>query len=173
MSRTRIATDPRDRTQTKQDHRTPNDLRDAVIARFGPIVFDLAAADGDEIVPHVAHFTPEQDALTQSWPTSRCPTGVLWLNPPFADINPWAALCAQWCLRGVPGSCLVMLVMHSADSRWWRDHVRGKALVFALASRPTFQGEKHGFPKPMALIVYDPRYPIVPTGDTLWNWRNT
>jgi len=168
----RRATTPRDKHATKQNYLTPDDLRAAVIARFGPIVFDLAAADGDEIIPHVAHFTPEQDALKQEWPTSRCPSGVLWLNPPFKDIYPWSAKCAEWRLRGVPGSVLALLTPLSADTLWWRDHVRGKAHVIALASRPKFKGEKDGYPKPTSLAIFDPRYPVT-FGESLWDWRGT
>lgn len=168
------ATRPRSRHSTVQDVLTPDDLREAVIRRFGPIVFDLAAADGHEIIPLCQHFTPEQNALEAEWPTARCPLGVLWLNPPYSpDIEPWACKAAEWRLRGVPGSCLAMLVPASIDADWWRLFVRGKAHVIALKSRPKFKGHSQGYPKPMVLCVYDPRYPDQGSGVELWDWKGT
>lgn len=177
----RDATAPRDRTKTKQDHTTPADLLDAAEARFGTILFDLAASDGQEVRPHLAHFTPAQDSLAQRWPCSHLgsphdwaqPNGVLWLNPPYSpDITPWAARCATWRLEAARGLVLCFLVPYSADTEWWRDSVRGKSHVVALKTRPKFSGEAHGYPKPMALVVYDPRYPDC-FAESLWDWKGT
>ena len=171
MNTYKDATSPRDRTRTKQNYRTPENLVRAVVARFGPIAIDLAASDGDEVVPLVDHITPEQDSLARPWPTRRHPHGVLWLNPPYADIAVWAEKCADWAQRATPGPVLCLLVPLSADSGWWRSWVRGRAHVLALESRPIFRGEVSPYPKPMALIVYDPRYPVQGSGVEGWNWK--
>lgn len=164
------ATSPRDRTVTRQYYRTPPELREAVEKRFGQIIFDLAATDGHEIVPLCRHFTPEEDSLAQPWPTLTGP-GVLWLNPPFKNIAAWAAKCAAWRGTASPGALIALLVPLSGDSHWWHDSVRGKAIVYALAPRVTFVGESQGFPKPLALCIFDTRHAPASTGIELWRWK--
>lgn len=169
-----FATSPRDRTKMKQDYRTPQDLRHAVEKRFGGITIDLAAADGDEIVPLVRHFTPEEDALKQNW-LEAIHSGVAWLNPPFSSIAPFAELAEKWCgdarRDGRVGAVICMLVLASVDAVWWDSFVRGAAIVYALAPRVTFHGETQPYPKACAICVYDPRH--APTSATveLWRWK--
>lgn len=168
-----IATTPRDRTKTKQDYRTPQDLRRAVERRFGMISIDLAASDGDEIVPLVKHFTPEEDSLKQNWLEAIVAT-VAWLNPPFKDIARFSSKCVEWRREarvreaGISPAVICMLVPASVDSIWWNQNVRGNAIAYALAPRITFAGETEPYPKPCALCVYDPRHEAT---NELHNWR--
>jgi len=76
-----------------QNIRTPRDVLDAVERRFGRITIDLAAENREASVCDL--FIDEaQDSLSDAtvWPTA----GVLWLNPPFKKIDPWASKCHQW-----------------------------------------------------------------------------
>jgi len=169
------ATAPRDRTKTRQDIRTPQIFRHAVEKRFGGITIDLAAADGDEIIPLVKHFTPEEDSLKQDW-LDAIRAGVAWLNPPFGNIADFAAKCAAWTISareaGRVGSVICMLVPASVDARWWEESVRTWAIVYALASRVTFVGETQPYPKPLALCVYDPRHTPASSAVHLWRWKS-
>lgn len=169
-----MATTPRDRTETKQDYRTPQELRHAVEKRFGLISIDLAASDGDEIVPLVKHFTPQEDALKQAW-LEAIRTGVAWLNPPFRDIGPFAEMCADWVINarnaGRGGAVIAMLVPASVGARWWEHHVHTRAIVYALAPRITFHGETQPYPKDCALCVYDPRHTPTSNSVHLWRWK--
>jgi DNA (cytosine-5)-methyltransferase 1 len=167
-----LATRPRSKFDSKQDWRTPPEFIAAVEHRFGPIMIDLAASDGDECKPLVAHITPDEDSLAMSWPTARHNAGVYWLNPPFSEIAPWAKKCAAWCEVAAPGVVLAFLVPASVDAEWWQESVRGRAIVFALKSRIRFIGAKDGYPKPLALCVFDPRYPRTPSSVHLWDWKN-
>lgn len=168
------ATAPRDRTKTKQDYRTPQDLRHAVEKRFGLISIDLASSDGDEIVPLVKHYTPEENSLEQDW-LEAIRTGVAWLNPPFGNIAPFAEKCATWTIHarefGRVGPVICMLVPASVDARWWAEHVRTWAIVYALAPRVTFHGETQPYPKACAVCVYDPRHAPTSAAVELWRWK--
>ena len=78
------------RGSSKQDYATPREFIRAVQARFGVIRFDLAAEPHNAVAPDF--FTPDMDALSKDWfadPSRRAPA-LLWLNPPFAHIEPWA-----------------------------------------------------------------------------------
>lgn len=168
-----LATRPRSKFDSKQDWRTPPEFVTAVEQRFGQIVLDLAASDGDECKPLVAHITPQEDSLKTPWPTSRHHSGVYYLNPPFAEIAPWAAKCAAWRAAATPGVVLAFLVPASVDAEWWHAHVRGRAIVYALKSRVQFIGAPHGYPKPLALCVFDPRHFPTTSSVLLWDWKGT
>jgi DNA (cytosine-5)-methyltransferase 1 len=165
------ATTPRDKTRTKQDYRTPPEFIRAVEKRFGQIVLDLAAKDGDECKPLLAHITPEEDSLVTPWPTTRHSSGVYFLNPPFADIAPWAAKCAAWRREGAPGVVTALLVPASVDAEWWSASVRGAAITYACKSRIKFLGAEDGYPKPLALCVFDPRHFPTSACLHLWDWK--
>lgn len=168
---TRYATAPRPPAEN-QDLTTDPLLLAAVQRRWGVLHIDLAAKDGDEVVAN--HITPEMDSLKVPWPTalsSGLPVRA-WLNPPFSpSIAPWAAKCAEWVLHAVPGSLLFLLVPLSADSVWWHESVRGAARTLALKQRPHFSGASAGYPKPMALCVYDANFPNQPSTLDLWSWK--
>lgn len=72
---------------SKQDVETPADFLQAVTTRFGRPTADLACTIENAKAPDA--FV-EGDA--RPWPRE----GLLWLNPPFGDIAPWAARCAAW-----------------------------------------------------------------------------
>jgi len=156
---------------------TPRDLLDAVERRFGRITFDLAASADNSVVR--AHettskpwFDESDDALhpLTSWPLE----GVLWLNPPFADIAPWAARCALWLTEWGgprPDAVLLMLVPASVGANYWERSIAGKARVLGISPRVRFVGHKQGFPKDLALCVYDPRFPAQPALVEPWRYK--
>ncbi len=154
---------PRSENQAAQ---TPRDLLDAVEARFGKITSDLAATRENAACD--SFICPEEDSLKVEWPRR----GVLWLNPPFSEIGPWAQKCADWaCSEPHPSSVLLFLVPASVDALWWAESVRGYARVLALAPRIKFVGHAQGFPKPMVLCVYDPRFKRQPDSVDYWRWK--
>src|SRR5678816_1978465 len=124
---------------SRQDWETPPDLMAAVIARFGPIYADLAANASNR---KASVFLDEGlNSLAGDWPTS----WEYWLNPPFGNIAPWAAKCAQWAKTGT--GRIRLLVPASIGSRWFSEHVHDKALVLALQPRLTFVGATAPYPK--------------------------
>jgi DNA (cytosine-5)-methyltransferase 1 len=138
------------RGRSKQNYGTPTELLRAVQKRFGRIYWDLAAHEQNAVVG--SYLGPgslvAEDALAFDWSTI---DGLLWLNPPFADIAPWARECAAvrdrlaWTLLLVPAS---------VGSAWWHEHVHGKGLALLLAPRLTFRGCDQPYPKDCALVAY-------------------
>lgn len=146
------ATTPRARSP-HQDVQTPPDLISAIESKFRPIDFDLAACDASASRGHLGFFSPEQDSLKQDW--TQIQDRILWLNPPFAKIAPWAAKCAEWArTQHSYGQLLLLLVPGSIDSNWWNESVRNVAKTLVLAPRVTFVGHTDPFPKPMTLNIY-------------------
>jgi phage N-6-adenine-methyltransferase len=145
--------------RSKQDYGTPRVFLDAVERRFGTIDFDLAAHEENRVCAEF--YSPEQDSLSQSWalPGRR----VCWLNPPFADLDPWARKVAEcrdymrWTL---------MLVPASIDAHWYRDHVIGKMMIWGIP-RIQFVGTTANYPK--ALMLLGAGYGV--SGHAYWRWN--
>lgn len=143
--------------------RTPRPLLDAVEERFGKITIDLAATEEDRVAE--LFICPEDDSLVTVWPSR----GVLWLNPPFANIEPWVKKCAAWRFDADPGAVLLLLVPASVDSNWWSEFVSCKARALGMSPRIAFT--KDPYPKPIALCIYDPRFPEAQRSIEPWRWK--
>lgn len=154
------------RGSSKQDYATPPEFIYAVKARFGPIIFDLAASIENAV--HKERFYNEQcDSLKQDWHQIHMDhfthSGWLWLNPPFADIGTWAKKCAE---ESQYGARILFLVPASTGSGWYWNHVKPHAHVLHLRQRITFLGATDAYPKDMILAVY--AYGL--TGESPWSW---
>jgi phage N-6-adenine-methyltransferase len=145
---------------SNQDVRTPREFLVAVEERFGPIVFDLAAHSGNAVARH--YFGPGSeagaDALACDWPGSS--HGLLWCNPPYRRIEPWAKKCAE---SRDAGSKIALLVPAAVCTGWFIDHVAPHAYVFELTPR-VFKNEI----RDCILAMYTPEgY----HGREGWKWR--
>jgi hypothetical protein len=89
--------------------------------------------------------------------------GDRFLNPPFADIEPWAKKSA---LHRHAGRTF-MLVPASVGSNWYAEHVHGIAHVVALSPRLMFIGETNPYPKDLALLIWS----SVCGGFSTWRWK--
>lgn len=152
---------PSDKNTSKQDYGTPPEFLRAVEARFGPINFDLAATEKNAVAPFF--YSPEVDSLKQDWRLEGMP-GIAFLNPPFADIQPWAEKLEREC-RCLP-RWTVMLVPASIDTRWYNDHVLHKLMVWGIP-RMKFVGGEGTFPK--ALMLVGAGFGVV--GNGFWQWN--
>jgi phage N-6-adenine-methyltransferase len=151
-------TEPRQRPgRSKQDYSTPQPFIDAVIARFGKLAWDLAASSENRKAQF--YYDERANSLSKDWSELH---GNMWINPPFGDIAPWAKKCAETTL--LFGDRIFLLVPASVGSRWFAQHVHGKALVLALGPRLSFDG-KNAFPKDLILAVYGR-----PPGFDVWRW---
>lgn len=148
------------RGSSEQDVSTPRDFLDAVVRRFGPLAWDLAATSDSAKAPH--WIPPEEDSLARHWGPLG---GNLWLNPPYVDIGRWAKKAAE--TRFAPDARLLLLVPASIGSRWFAEHVHRKAFVLALTGRLTFEGHTAPYPKDLILAVYGHGL----SGLDTWNWR--
>lgn len=128
----------------------------AVEARFGKLCIDLAASA--ENAKAEKFITVEQDSFKTDWPTD----GLCWLNPPFANIRPWAAKCRETADRG---GRIAFLVPASVGANWYADFIHKRDLVLFLNGRVDFiPGE--GFPKDCMVVMFG--YPV---DFEVWTWR--
>lgn len=149
------------RGKSKQDYSTPKNFRDAVVAKFGFPTFDLAANAHNFFAPSDSeYFGVAANSLIEDWSSLR---GLLWLNCPFGNIEPWAAKCRE---ESKKGARILFLVPASVGSNWFSLHVHTHAFVHFLNPRLSFDG-KNSFPKDCMLAEYG--IPII--GYDVWRWK--
>ena len=157
------------RHQSKQDYGTPAEFIRAVVKRFGPLGFDLAASKSNTVVRGY-FFTAEENALKQNWAAAL--NGSLgWLNPPFERLDLWAAKCAQEAQRGAR---VLLLAPGSTGANWYWNHVAPHAAVLSIAPRLEFDGyvnPKTGKPDPYPKDLILAAYGLGVTGFNRWVWR--
>jgi len=132
---------------SRQDVGTPDEFLRAVIARFGPLDFDLAAHSANAVC--LRFYSPDEDSLAQDWTTLG---GNLWLNPPFGRIAPFFRKCK---LSAGEGRRIIALVPASVGARWFIEYAFDYAAVYFLNPRIKFIGYDGGFPKDCMLCVWD------------------
>jgi phage N-6-adenine-methyltransferase len=127
--------------RSKQDYGTPWELIRAVEARWGKLTIDLAANEDGSNAKAPRWLW---DAFNCNW-SNQIDIGIGWLNPPFADIEPWVKKASEETAR------IIMLVPASIGSNWFAEYVHSYAHVVGLRPRLAFQGchvlDKHGVPK--------------------------
>lgn len=142
---------------------TPPEFLRAVVRRFGPIRWDLAADSTNHVVEKwYGPGSPDgEDSLVMPW--WQLP-GVLFLNPPFGNIKPFAEKLAD---EGPRGARVKMLVPAAVSTEWWAKFVHNRALVLLLRPRLKFVTHDHGFPKDLALVCAGP---WMAPGYHTWRW---
>jgi phage N-6-adenine-methyltransferase len=152
------------RGRSKQDYGTPWEFIRAVERRFGPLVADLACTRANAKAPTGFYFDAGFDALDRLW-AETFPDGNLWLNPPFANIDPWAEKCAAESAnrRGL----ILLLTPASIGTDWFARHVHRNAMVLGLAPRLTFEGTTDPYPKDLMLSVFG----MGMSGFDCWRWK--
>lgn len=127
--------------------------------RFGVDEFDFDLAASTRNAKARRYYTMQTDALERDWTIL---TGHLWLNPPYDRIEPWAAKCASTPTRM---RRIYFLVPAAVGSNWFAKHVDGKARVYLLNGRLSFDG-KHPYPKDCVLALFGPT-----PGYEVWRWK--
>jgi phage N-6-adenine-methyltransferase len=149
------------RGRSKQDYGTPWGFIRSVEAKWGPLIADLAASGQNKKA--AAYYSIENDALSRSW-SQDFPEGNLWLNPPFANISPWAEKCKE---EGVRRDGLIfLLVPASIGTDWFAQHVHRHARVLGLSPRLIFEGTKDPYPKDLMLCLFGK----ATDGFDVWRW---
>jgi hypothetical protein len=170
--------------KSKQDYSTPDEFIRAVNARFGDLTIDLAATRDNAKVhcgPAPVYIGPGSclggDSLAVKWSTLA--PGRWWLNPPFANIEPWVRKCAAKrpfptgiTTRNIqdPSFGIYLLIPASVGANWWATHVHNKARVHFLSPRLCFDG-KNPYPKDCALCIYPFEHSFVGVGYECWRWK--
>lgn len=151
--------------KSRQDYGTPGDFIAAVERRFGRLAVDLAARADNAKAP--TWIDEDADSLATATRWDGLCDRLLWLNPPFANIAPWAAKCllhAEAC--AALGGRIFLLTPASVGANWYSAHVHQKALVLFLNGRITFEGTTDPYPKDCMLSVFGE----VP-GFEVWRWK--
>jgi len=158
--------------RSKQNYVTPQAFLEAVKRQLGIKEFkwDLAADASNT----AAGLWYEHGSLAANWTFPFQPSqpvqGWCWLNPPFANIEPWAKKCWEESRKGCH---IAFLVPASVGSDWCRDWVDRKAtIVYFLNGRIPFIPDKPkwGYPKDCMLALYQPDRHYKTTYE-VWNWR--
>ncbi len=153
--------------RSKQDYGTPPEFLVAVKKLLGIHKFshDFAASAHNAVAE--TYYDAAIDALTMAdddWARMTGGTGCGWLNPPYANIGPWAKKCVEMS----HSAHIAFLVPAGVGANWFRDYVHAKARVLFLNGRLTFVGATQPYPKDCILCLYGPDVTI---GYDVWNWR--
>jgi site-specific DNA-methyltransferase (adenine-specific) len=128
----------------KHDWETPAGLFDELDLEFG-FDTDVCATGKNSKCDH--YFSKDEDGLAQGWAGLRC-----WCNPPYGrEISKWVQKAAG------SNALVVMLLPARTDTRWFHDHIYGKAEVRFLKGRLRFVGARHPAPFPSMVVVFRPK----------------
>ncbi len=111
----------------------------AVIKAKYRIIGDLAASTDN--AQAYLYLTEAEDSLSVDWKeyyeicVNSEGDGWLWLNPPYDNIDKWAAKCVHAQAQGVK---ILFLVPASVGSNWYRQYVEDFACVDLLNGRLVF-----------------------------------
>lgn len=109
-------------------------------------------------------FAHDWSVLSQTIRNLDDTPGLLWLNCEFSDIAPWAEKCL---LEGKKGASVVLLTPAMVGANWYRDLIAGRADVYHLNGRLSFDG-KHPYPKDCMLSHFH----LEATGKlAIWDWK--
>jgi phage N-6-adenine-methyltransferase len=136
-----------------QEVGTPREFLDAVEKRFGKLQWDLAANADNHVTDgwYGPGSSVNEDSFSAWW--HRDVNGLLWLNPPYANIGDWAHKCAN---EFVAGANILMLLPASIGTNYYRELVWPYAKTIALSPRLTFNGHSQSYPKDLVLAQYAP-----------------
>ncbi len=142
------------------------------VHRLWPLGFDLAANIENNVCRRLGFggwpdyfYSENDDAIKQDWHKLPNHFSWLWLNPPFAHIEPWAKKCAEESVKGAR----ILLLVPQGSQDWNAKWCQGRALELRLQGRLKFEGEKDLYPKDLSLFVFGAG--IVGTG--FWDWRKS
>lgn len=117
---------------------TPPEVFDPLNAEFK---FDLDVAASASNTKCNRFFDLEEDGLTQPW-SGRC-----WMNPPYGRV------IAKWIEKAATSTAelVVGLLPARTDTRWFHDHILGKAEIRFVKGRiyfenPSFIRDRAPFP---------------------------
>ena len=149
--------------KSRQDYGTPPEFLRAVERDFHVTRWacDLACDASNKVCE--MGYGPGSPFGTDSFQADWNLEGDLWLNPPFADIEPWARKCATTKRVGR----IFQLSPASIGTNWYADIAHGRAHVVALSPRLTFQGETTPYPKDLMLLVWG----AIKGGFSTWRWK--
>jgi hypothetical protein len=137
-----------------QTYNTPPWVVELVRVLGGGVIDLDPCSNGTSVVGARRTFDEASDGLSQSWATSR-PGGLVYVNPPFNDIEPWVRKCAE---SAQEGALVVALLPLRTFTKWYQEIVWPSATYkVELAQRVAFslRGQPQpGYREPCALFVW-------------------
>ena len=154
-----------------QTYATPAVFIDAVkrLLKIRSFAFDFAADSTN--TQAIRYWSVKDDSLSipaSEW-AQHCGQGWGWLNPPFAQIEPWVAKCLDVASLG---GHIAFLVPASVGSNWYRDYIHDQdgVRVLFLNGRIPFMPDKPKwlYPKDCELVLFGTGEPFQ---SDVWTWR--
>lgn len=146
--------------KTKQNYKSPQELRDNVERRFGRIKFDLAANQFNHVVDN--WYGPDSKLCTDTFNTPWPKKGLNWLCPEFQDISPY---CIKAYAESLSGSRIAMLIPTFTSTQWFDKYVHGKCYIMFLTPKIKFDDTTITCTH-MMMCMYG-----YPAGYECWNWK--
>lgn len=127
---------------------TPQDFYNSLNEEFNFEVDVCALASNTKCKNY---YTPEQDGLKQDW------KGVCWMNPPYGrEIKHWVEKAYL-----SKDALIVGLLPARTDTKWFHDHIYGKAEIRFIRGRLKFGGHKNSAPFPSMVVIWNNKETIV------------
>jgi DNA N-6-adenine-methyltransferase (Dam) len=99
-------------------------------------------------VPARVHLIEEDDGLSVPW------HGTVFVNPPYGrTLSAWVAKAHAEVQSGQAKTTVVLLPARP-DTKYWHEHVAGRAAVYFLRGRLRFGDGKQSAPFPSALAIW-------------------
>jgi phage N-6-adenine-methyltransferase len=132
-----------------QGWETPPELLGALAQVFPRFDLDPCAPRRSRTVVRArTHYTAEDDGLSLPW------HGTVFVNPPYGrTLAAWIAKAHHEVSAG-RARTVVALLPARPDTRYWHEHIAGRATVYFLRGRLRFSGSEQSAPFPSALAVW-------------------
>jgi len=124
----------------------------AALEPLGPIALD-PCSNGSSIVAAAMNWTLADDGLSRSW-AAAAGRGLVYVNPPFSEIETWTARAA---LEAAAGAEIVMLTPNRPDTRWMAEALASGATRADWRGRVRFGGARDQAPFPICLLYWGSR----------------
>jgi phage N-6-adenine-methyltransferase len=124
---------------------TPQWLYDALDKEFG---FTLDPCTDGTNAKCAKFYTPTDNGLLRDWGTD-----VVFMNPPYSEVDDWMRKAYGAALEGATVVCLIPA---RTDTRWWHEYCM-KAEIRFIRGRLKFGDADTGAPFPSAIVVFRPR----------------
>lgn len=131
-------------TSKSDEWATPQWLFDELDAEFH---FDLDVCALPENAKCERFYTPDDNGLAQPWDGD-----AIWCNPPYGRrVGKWVAKAEEaW----RDGKTVVMLLFAKTDTKWFHDHIYGRAEIRFIKGRLRFGGAQLNAPYPSMVVVF-------------------
>lgn len=141
------------RTVDRKDWEIPDEFFDGLDKEFHFLI-DICASKGNSKCE--LYVTEKTDALSmKNWACGAYTIPqAIWCNPPYGrNIGNWVKKAYEESYK----DCLVVMLLPArTDTKWFHDHIYGKAEIRFIKGRLTFKGGPHNAPFPSMVVIFRP-----------------